>query len=346
MDRNRYIPFAALAGAGLLWGLTVPLSKLALPWLGPGWLTVARFAVSAPLLGFVARGSLREALVPRVAVAGAIGFGGVIVLQNAGVQRTSVSHAAVILGTVPVLVAMITAAMGHARARPRTWGGSGLALGGIALIAGAGASGSISSGDVLVLGSAVLSAAFIAMQPSLLHGRTPAAVTAVQFAAGALVAVPIAVLTQGAPAAPAGVGPVLAVGALTLAGTLTPFWLFAFGQAKVTADVAGAFVNLEPVVGAAIGWLAFGNAASPQQLLGALAVVAGVLVSTVHSTKSGLHPVEVDPKSAPSKRMSPRPRRAALRCESRRAIQPHDHARPLRNVRIEQPGAVRDGLFV
>ena len=29
----------------MLWGLTVPLSKVSLEWLGPGWLTVARFAV-------------------------------------------------------------------------------------------------------------------------------------------------------------------------------------------------------------------------------------------------------------------------------------------------------------
>jgi O-acetylserine/cysteine efflux transporter len=112
MGRTRYTPFAALAGAGLLCGLTVPLSKLALPWLGPAWLTLARFALSAPVLAVIGRGSLREALVPRVAVAGAIGFGGVIVLQNAGIERTSVSHAAVILGTVPVLVALIAVASG------------------------------------------------------------------------------------------------------------------------------------------------------------------------------------------------------------------------------------------
>ena len=70
MDRKRYAPFGALAAAGLLWGLTVPLSKLAMGWLGPAWLTVARFALSAPLLGIIGRRSLREALQPRVAVAG------------------------------------------------------------------------------------------------------------------------------------------------------------------------------------------------------------------------------------------------------------------------------------
>ena len=73
----------ALAAAGVLWGLTVPLSKVALEWLGPGWLTVARFAAAAPVLALVARRDLRGAFVPRVVAAGALGFGAVTVLQNA-----------------------------------------------------------------------------------------------------------------------------------------------------------------------------------------------------------------------------------------------------------------------
>ena len=105
----------ALAVAGALWGLTVPLSKLSLDWLGAAWLTVARFAVAAPLLALVGRRGLRAALTPRIAAAGALGYGGVILLQNAGIERTSVSHAALVVGAVPVLVALITAGggLGH-----------------------------------------------------------------------------------------------------------------------------------------------------------------------------------------------------------------------------------------
>lgn len=286
MARRNYISLAALSAAGLLWGLTVPLSKVSLVWLGPAWLTAVRFALSAPLLALVGRRGLREALVPRVAISGAVGFGAVIMLQNAGVERTSVSHAAIILGAVPVVVGLIAAASGQARARPRAWGGFAVALGGIALIAGAGGGGATASGDLLVLASALLSAAFIVAQPRLLKGQAPTSVTAVQFTAGTMVAIPIAVLTTGAPPAPANAGPVLAVAALSLAGTLLPFWLFAFGQARVTADVAGAFVNLEPLVGAAIGWLAFGEAAATQQFAGIAAVLAGLVLSTMPAKRA------------------------------------------------------------
>ena len=270
-----------LAAAATLWGLNVPLTKLALGWLGPGWVTVARFAVAAPVLALVGRRGLRAAISPGVLASGAMGFGAVIVLQNAGIQHTSVSHAAVVVGAIPVLVALIAAGLGQAVTRPLTWAGYGVALLGIALVAGSSGGGSTSHGDLLVLGSAVMSAAFIVLQPRLLAGRDAAAVTAVQFAGGALVALPVALLGEGLPHGPSSPTAALAMGALALAGTPLPFWLFAFAQARVSADLAGAFLNLEPVVGAAAGWFALGEPATGGQIIGALAVLAGIAMSTL-----------------------------------------------------------------
>src|SRR5918994_1551681 len=131
----------ALAVAGSLWGLTVPLSKVGMAWLDAGWLAVARFAIAAPLLALLARRNLRGAVSPRVVAAGAIGYGAVIVLQNAGIERTSVSHAALIVGAVPVLVAAIAAVLGPGSGGRLMWGGSLLALAGVALVAGGGGGG-------------------------------------------------------------------------------------------------------------------------------------------------------------------------------------------------------------
>jgi O-acetylserine/cysteine efflux transporter len=204
----------------------------------------------------------------------------VILLQNAGIARTSVSHAALLVGAVPVLVALIAAGLGQGVARPATWGGYAVALAGVALVAGAGGAGSSLGGDLLVLASVALSAVFVVVQPRLLAGRDPAAVTAVQFLAGAGVALPFAAVVEGAPPAAGVAGPVLALGALAIAGTLLPFWLFAFGQSRVPAELAGAFLNLEPLVGAAAGWLAFGEAAAAGQLAGAAVVLVGIALST------------------------------------------------------------------
>jgi drug/metabolite transporter (DMT)-like permease len=106
------------------------LTKLALGWLGPGWVTVVRFAVAAPVLALLGRRGLRDALSMRMLASGAVGFGAVIVLQNAGIGSTSVSHAALIVGVVPVLVALMAAALGRGRTGPLAWLGFALALAG------------------------------------------------------------------------------------------------------------------------------------------------------------------------------------------------------------------------
>jgi O-acetylserine/cysteine efflux transporter len=284
MTSSRRTAILSLAASGVLWGLSVPLSKLALAWLTPAWLTVARFALATPVLAYVGRRGLRAALTPGVVAAGAIGFGGVVLLQNSGVARTSVSHASVIIGVVPVLVALIAAGLRQSRTGALAWAGYGVALLGIALIAGHGGAGSSDGGDALVLASAALSALCIALQPRLLEGRDVAAVTAVQFAAGSLAALPFAALHGGLSLAAATrlpAEPTLALGALAVAGTLVPFWLFAHGQARVSPTLAGAFVNLEPLVGAVVGWIAFGNVAGLPQIAGAAAVLGGVALSAM-----------------------------------------------------------------
>ena len=272
---------AALALSGLLWGLTVPLTKLALEWLDGGWLAAVRFALAAPLLALAGRRGLRAATSPAVLAGGAAGYGLVIVLQNAGIERTSVSHAALIVGAVPALVALLSAALGRGVSGPGAWLGFGFAIGGVALVAAGGSGGEATlAGDLLVFASAVVSAAFMVAQPALLAGRDAVAVTAVQMTAGALAALPFALGLDGAPTAPGSAAVALAVLGLATAGTLVPFALFAIGQARVAPEVAGAFVNLEPLVGAMIGAAAFHDPFGLGPQLGAAAIVLGIALST------------------------------------------------------------------
>src|SRR5216683_1951623 len=124
MKTNRRHAVAALIAAGLLWGTTVPLSKLALEWLSPGWLSVVRFGLAAAvLLAAARRRGLRREFRPAVLVAGALGYGGSVMVQNAGISRTSVTHAALLIGAVPVLVAIIAAVWNRSVARPVAWFG-------------------------------------------------------------------------------------------------------------------------------------------------------------------------------------------------------------------------------
>ena len=269
----------ALVTAGSLWGINVALSKLALRWLDPSWLTAMRFLVATPILAVIARRGLRQAFTPGIFLSGAVGYGVVVLLQNVGIDHTSVSHGAIIVGALPVVVGLVAATLGTGLARPLVWLGYAVALLGVVLVAKGGGGGATVSGDMLVFASVVLSGATVAVQPSLLKGRDPAAVTAVQFFAAEVVSLPVALSSGTLPHAPSGPGLVVAFLALALIGTIVPFWLFAYGQARVAPELAGAFVNLEPLVGAVVGWVAFSNPVGAWQIVGALTVIVGILVS-------------------------------------------------------------------
>jgi drug/metabolite transporter (DMT)-like permease len=279
-DRRRAV--AALATAGLLWGTTVPLSKLALGWLPPGWLTFVRFGLAAVILLPVAsRPGVRAACTPSVLASGAAGYGGSVVVQNAGITRTSVTHAALLIGAAPVLVAIIAAFWHHTVARPVAWAGFAVSLAGVGLVTGGGGGGATAGGDGLVLASLLLSATFTVAQARLLRGRDPVAVTAVQFLGAALAVLPFSVVAEGMPAAPGGPGTVLATVGLAAGGTLLPFTLFAYGQSRVSAEVAGAFLNLEPFVGAVAGAVFFADPVGLQQVTGGAAILAGIALSSL-----------------------------------------------------------------
>ena len=277
MSRDRRNALAALTAAGLIWGLTVPLAKLSLGWLDPYWLNVARFGLAGALLGGAARRSLRAAISPLVLAWGAAFYGACLLLQNLGIALTSVSHAGLIFGSVPLLVAVAAVASGRGMASRASWVGFALGSVGIALIAGSGGSDSL-AGDLLVLGSAAVSALYIVGQPQVLDGRDPVAVTAVQMLAGAVVTLPLALGVGTIPTIPAG-GPLAAFAALAVVGSLLPFALYAYGQARVAPEVAGAFINLEPLVGVALGASLFGDPFGSIQALGSITVCAGILLS-------------------------------------------------------------------
>lgn len=280
VSTDRRNAFLALTAAGVLWGLTIPFSKVALGWLDPFWLAVARFALAAPLLALAARGTLRAALTPRVALWGVVFYGVGVMFQNAAIDNTSVTHAALILAAVPAFVALIAAGAGRSSATPQSWAGFMLAIAGVGLVAGSGGDDSL-FGDGLMLASALASAAYVVAQPRVLAGRDPVAVTAVQMTAGVAATLPFALVFEGAPAAPVAGPELWAFLGLAGVGSLLPFALYAYGQARVVPEVAGAFVNLEPLVAATLGAFMFDDPFGGIQLAGALALVVGLTLSVV-----------------------------------------------------------------
>jgi O-acetylserine/cysteine efflux transporter len=266
----------ALVLAGSTWGLTLPLSAIALRGVAPAALVSIRFGCAASILAVIARrGGLRAALTWRIAWWGVLGYGAVVLTQCEGVERTSLSHAAVLGGIVPVLVVLIAIARGCRR--PSALGTLGLlgAVGGAGLFTSGGGHASL-AGDALVLLAGVCFSFYIVAQPALLAGRDAVAVTAVQMGAASIVLAPIALLAEPAPHISGSIA--LALLGLVVVGSLLPFALYAWGQARVPHELAGAFLNVEALVGGLIGVVAFHNQMGLAQVLAVALIAAGLLL--------------------------------------------------------------------
>ena len=303
MNTNRRRAVAALTAAGLLWGTTVPLSKLALEWLAPGWLTFVRFGLAAAiLLAAAPRARVRAACTPSSA-----GLGRDRVRRvGRGAERRHHPHQRHPRGAADRRHA--GAGRDHRRALAPGGGAPG-GLGGLRGVAGrrrpgrhgSGGGGATATGDGLVLASLLLSAAFTVAQARRLQGRDPVALTAVQFPGAALAALPFSVAARGRACRSRRLpGAVLAVAALAAGRTLLPFTLFAYAQSRVSAEVAGAFLNLEPLVGAVAGVVVSATRLYSVQLArhGA-AILAGIALSSLPLLARGSTAARLPDRAAP-----------------------------------------------
>lgn len=281
---KRLGPFLLLTVAGVGWGLGFPSGKLALRELAWPQMITLRLAIAGvaalPYL-LVSRQARRVLLTDRWAwFAGALYATGFLV-QFAGLSRLTVSLAALLVGLMPALIAAASPLWGE-RVSARGWLGVGAASSGAALIGlGAGAAGGstlgvlLSSGSMLVFLGYVWGVRRMRRSADVLAG--PAAVTVIMAAVGTAVAVPV----WGAPSLhlrPETWGALLVSG---LVSTLVASSAWQIGSVRAPAASAGVFINLEPLVGAAIGVLAFGDPLTWPLAAGGALILGGSLLTVL-----------------------------------------------------------------
>jgi hypothetical protein len=139
---------------------------------------------------------------------------------------------------------------------------------------------------------------------------------------------------------------VLAAVALAAGGTVLPFTLFASGQSRVSAEVAGAFYNIEPLVGAVAGIVLFGDPAGLAQAIGGAAIIAGIALSSLpllgRGTRLGGAAAVVSP-TRPGRYTEPGVTRSWPGCQTaarRTTAGPRARSRPphRRGVAARRPG--------
>jgi drug/metabolite transporter (DMT)-like permease len=209
---------------------------------------------------------------------------GVVVNQIAfsySVRLTTASTVALVFGTLPIFVSLMSQLAGHERLRWRHWLATSVSFTGVALVA-AGAGGGLSRGvgGILLALAATLSFATysVAVVP-VMKRHSPLLVNATSCLMGGLLLCLVALpwLASQSWSAP----PQLAWGALlysalasVVVGNL--FWFTAVD--RVGASRSALYANLQPFLGAVFALLVLSESLSPLQLAGGLVIASGIIL--------------------------------------------------------------------
>ncbi len=283
-----------LAAVGM-WGLAPVATRALVLQLAPLPLLVLRMTVAAIVLLPWCMPMLRRldrASAARLVTAGLLGMVGYMLPVTVGIQWLPASTAALILATEPVWIMFLGRVFLGERVPGWSWAGSGLAIGGILVMAGPGALSAGSGGrqlaglGLVALGTAAFAAYTIALRPlSDIYG--PRAATASSTVAGALPYLAVAWLLPAQhlarlPAAAWGELAFLAFGS-TVAGML--LWNLAVARAGSTR--AGLLLFLEPLVGVTGGVALLGERLSAGIAAGGGLVMLGVGIAWTAQRRAG-----------------------------------------------------------
>jgi drug/metabolite transporter (DMT)-like permease len=286
--RHRVPADALLVAVTVVWSFNFTVTKYAFE---HGWDPLAfaavRYTAAALIFCFVTlrlEGSLRfrRADWLTLGVVAAFGTGLNQLSINYGLDLTTASTAALVFGTLPIVVGSISFAFGVERPSRRHWLATCVSCGGVALVAlgaGGGLSGDL-GGILCVLGAVVTFASFSVAVAPLNRNYSPYRLSAL-VASGAA----IMLLAAGAPQLAhedwSSIPP-LAWGALAITCIVgfvitNVLWITAID--RVGATRASIYVNLQPFLGALFAVLLLSEHLAGLQIAGGLVIGAGILLS-------------------------------------------------------------------
>lgn len=266
--------------SNVIYGTSYAVSRVALDEIPPVTLAFLRLVIGGLVLWPFARGpagqlSRHDAV--RIAWMGGLGFAAAFALALWGLAASTATSAALLIVVEPASIIVLGALLLGERLSRREALGAAVALGGTVLVVldgvpALGVGVARWRGDLLIVLSGLAYAAYSLIGRDVVRRVPPVVVTARSIVWGAVTLLPLAALEIRATRAWPGPGAVAATLYLGAGVTGLAFVLWNRGLAAVSASRAAVFINVQPVVGAALGVLVLG------ERLGDLAAAGGVLV--------------------------------------------------------------------
>jgi drug/metabolite transporter (DMT)-like permease len=279
--RQPLVAAGAVAFTILSWAAAFPFIRIGLHGLPPLQLAAARFATAAMLV--IAWLVWRRPRLPvwrdalRFLLCGFLGIALYNALLNSGEKTVAAGAASFIASTMPIFTALLAAVFLGERVNRWGWLGSLVSLAGIAVIAHGQPGGlTLGAGSTLVLGAALCSASYFALQRRLIPVYGALTCTAYTLLAGALLLTPWLPGALGSlGSAPHGtLTAVLVLGVFPAAlGYAT--WTFALGY--FGAARAANFLYLVPAVATALSAALTGERPGIATFCGGLMAISGVV---------------------------------------------------------------------
>lgn len=198
------------------------------------------------------------------------------------VKRTSVGNGSLIIGISPIVIAVMSAAAGHERIRPVRWLGIAVAMFGLYLVVGHGVdvTGQTWRGDALMMGGVLCWATYSVASQGILKRHSPLVVIALTFSIGATLYVvtltPILIRTDWR--AISAFSWLMMVTSALLALNLS-YWIWYTGLKRLGGSRTSVYSYLTPIVAIVVAALWLGEPVTGNQVAGACAIFAGLLVT-------------------------------------------------------------------
>jgi drug/metabolite transporter (DMT)-like permease len=270
-----------------IWALNLSLVKIALAEIPPLPYNGIRLLLSAAvLLAWLLFSEknlhLRRRDLPKIILLSFTGYALYQYLFISGIHLTTASNTAVIFGSTPIMVSLLSSFFKQEKITPLGWLGIVLGFAGIYLVVSGRAGGFALSirtwkGDLLLFAAVFLWAHYTVSARPLLKVYSPLKFTAVTMGLGSLMFFPfsLAQLRQ------------LPFGAISLRAWLCMLYsgvialslalvLWFFSVRRVGNSQTAVYSNLQPVLAVVFAWLLLGEKASSSLLLGAAIIFAGI----------------------------------------------------------------------
>ncbi|WP_455483713.1 DMT family transporter [Haemophilus parahaemolyticus] len=278
--------------ASFLWGTSFIAGKFAYETLDPALVVLFRLIIAGVILfpitlRFIKENSKSDVDWKKIALLGFLTYPATFLLQFIGLQYTSASSAATMIGIEPLMVILIGQLFFKEKASLTIWLLGIIAFIGVFLLVGLSNSEEISLiGCLLVLASTIVVALWLRLSKSVLGNLNPKVYTALSLQLGILIGLPFMLLLVKDWNINFSYSSIIALLYLGIGCSLFANWAWNKGLSETETNKSGIFLALEPVFGVLFSIILLNDSLSIASWVGVALVILSAAVCLVLPKKN------------------------------------------------------------